>query len=145
MTSRMASCDVYRCASLFYFRCFQTPNLYFLPRTMVCNKLDLIRVVLWTRLRMSFNAYVDPLFEIPSDLPGVNPATNDRMILYCCLMTKVDVLLGDSTVFSWASCHTVRANVAPPRRASFLVTTSGTPVPHTMQIRQLAAHAGSRL
>jgi hypothetical protein len=54
---------------------------------------------------MSFNAYVDPLFEIPSDLPGVNPATNDRMILYYCLMTKVDGLLGDSMVFSWAGCH----------------------------------------
>jgi hypothetical protein len=26
----------------------------------------------------------------PSDIPGVNPATNDRMILYYCLMTKVD-------------------------------------------------------
>jgi hypothetical protein len=57
---------------------------------MVCNKLDLTHVVLWTRLCASFNAYVDPLFEIPSDLPGVNPATNDRMILYYCLMTKVD-------------------------------------------------------
>jgi hypothetical protein len=54
---------------------------------------------------VSFNAYVDPLFEIPSDLPGVNPTTNDRMILYCCLMTKVDGLLGDSMVFSWAGCH----------------------------------------
>jgi hypothetical protein len=31
---------------------------------MVCNKLDLIRVILWNRLRVSFNAYVDPLFEI---------------------------------------------------------------------------------
>jgi hypothetical protein len=31
--------------------------------TMVCNNLDLIRVVLWTRLRVSFNAYVDPLYE----------------------------------------------------------------------------------
>jgi hypothetical protein len=31
---------------------------------MVCNKLDLIRVVIWTRLRVSFNAYVNPLFEI---------------------------------------------------------------------------------
>jgi hypothetical protein len=30
---------------------------------MVCNKLDLTRVVLWTRLRVSFNAYVDPLYE----------------------------------------------------------------------------------
>jgi hypothetical protein len=57
---------------------------------MVCNNLDLIRVVLWTRLRVSFNAYVDPLFENPSDLPGVNPTTNDRMILYYGLMTKVD-------------------------------------------------------
>jgi hypothetical protein len=26
----------------------------------------------------------------PSDLPGVNPATNDRMVLSYCLMTKVD-------------------------------------------------------
>jgi hypothetical protein len=25
-----------------------------------------------------------------SDLPGINPTTNDRMILYYCLMTKVD-------------------------------------------------------
>jgi hypothetical protein len=57
---------------------------------MGSNKLDLIRVALWTRLRVSFNAYVDPLFEILSDLRGVNPATNDRMILYYCLMTKVD-------------------------------------------------------
>jgi hypothetical protein len=31
--------------------------------TMVCNKLFLTRVVLWTRLRVSFNAYVDPLYE----------------------------------------------------------------------------------
>jgi hypothetical protein len=45
---------------------------------------------LWTRLRGSFNAYVDPLLEITSDLPGVNPTTNDRMILYYCLMTKMD-------------------------------------------------------
>jgi hypothetical protein len=37
-------------------------------------------------------------------LSGVNPATNDRMILYYCLMTKwID--LGDSMVFSWAGCH----------------------------------------
>jgi hypothetical protein len=46
--------------------------------------------VLWNRLRVSFNAYVDPLFDIPSDLPGVNPTTNNRMVLYYCLMTKVD-------------------------------------------------------
>jgi hypothetical protein len=46
--------------------------------------------ILWTRLRVSFNAHVGPLFEIPSDLPSVNPTTNDRMILYYCLMTKVD-------------------------------------------------------
>jgi hypothetical protein len=54
---------------------------------------------------VSFNAYVDPLCWFPSDLPGVNPATNDRMILYYCLMTKVDGLLGDSTVFSCVGCH----------------------------------------
>jgi hypothetical protein len=60
---------------------------------MVWNNLDLIRVVLWTRLRVGFNAYVDTLFEIPSDLPGVNPATNDKTILYYCLMTTVDWFL----------------------------------------------------
>jgi hypothetical protein len=27
---------------------------------------------------------------LSSDLPGVNPATYDRMVLYYCLMTKVD-------------------------------------------------------
>jgi hypothetical protein len=30
---------------------------------MVCYKLFLTHVVLWTRLRVSFNAYVDPLYE----------------------------------------------------------------------------------
>jgi hypothetical protein len=30
---------------------------------MVCNKLSLTRVVLWTRLRVSFYAYVDSLYE----------------------------------------------------------------------------------
>jgi hypothetical protein len=30
---------------------------------MGCKRLDLIHVVLWTRLRMSFNAYVDPPYE----------------------------------------------------------------------------------
>jgi hypothetical protein len=30
---------------------------------MVCNKLSLTHVVLWTCLRVSFNAYVDPLYE----------------------------------------------------------------------------------
>jgi hypothetical protein len=28
-----------------------------------CNKWFLTRVVLWTRLRVSFYAYVDPLYE----------------------------------------------------------------------------------
>jgi hypothetical protein len=59
---------------------------------------------LWTRLRVSFDAYIQSLC-FSSDSPGVNPATNDRMILYYCLMTKVD-RLADSTVFSWAGCHT---------------------------------------
>jgi hypothetical protein len=61
--------------------------------------------VLWTRLRVSFNAYVDPLFEIPSDSSDVNPTTNDMMTLYYCLMTKVDALLGGSRVLSWVGCH----------------------------------------
>jgi hypothetical protein len=30
---------------------------------MICNNLDLIHVVLWTRLRVSFNACVDPLYD----------------------------------------------------------------------------------
>jgi hypothetical protein len=30
---------------------------------MVRNKMFLTRVVLWVRLRVSFNAYVDPLYE----------------------------------------------------------------------------------
>jgi hypothetical protein len=30
---------------------------------MVGNKMSLTHVVLWTRLRVSFNACVDPLFE----------------------------------------------------------------------------------
>jgi hypothetical protein len=30
---------------------------------MDCNELFLTRVVLWTHLRVSFNAYVDPLSE----------------------------------------------------------------------------------
>jgi hypothetical protein len=63
MTPRITSCDVYRRASLFISAVFQTLNLYFLPWTMVCNNLDLIRVVLWTRLRVSFNACVDPLYD----------------------------------------------------------------------------------
>jgi hypothetical protein len=32
--------------------------------TMVCNKIFLIHDVLCTRLRMSFNACVDPLFGV---------------------------------------------------------------------------------
>jgi hypothetical protein len=63
MTSRMASCDVYRHASLFISAVFLNSESLFLVMKMVCNNLDSIRVVLWTRLRVSFNAYVDPLHE----------------------------------------------------------------------------------
>jgi hypothetical protein len=49
----------------------------------------LMLLYLWTRLRVSFNVYIRSL-HFSSDLPGVNLATNDRMILYYCLMTKVD-------------------------------------------------------
>jgi hypothetical protein len=63
MTSQLASCDVYRCASLIYFRCFRTLNIDSGSGTMVCNKMFLTHIVFWTRLRVSFNACVDPLFE----------------------------------------------------------------------------------
>jgi hypothetical protein len=49
----------------------------------------LMLLYLWTRLRVSFNVYIRSLC-FSSDLLGVNPATNDRMILYYCLMTKVN-------------------------------------------------------
>jgi hypothetical protein len=65
-----------------------------------CNNLDLIRGVLWTRLRVGFNAYVRSSVSIPSDLPGVNPTTNDRVILYYCLMTKVDWFYATIQYFS---------------------------------------------
>jgi hypothetical protein len=39
---------------------------------------------------MSFNACVDPLFDVQVIYRALIPATNDRMILYYCLMAKVD-------------------------------------------------------
>jgi hypothetical protein len=64
--------------------------------------------------------YIDPCCYI-SDLPGVNPATNDRMIPYYCIMTKVDWFIGlcGSTVFSLAGCHSTAAS-----RRGKLCTTS---------------------
>jgi hypothetical protein len=91
----------YRCIR-YLFPLFSNSEPLLHVWTMICNELDLIRVVLWTRLRVSFNAYVRSSVWTPSDLPGVNPATNNRMILYYRLMTKVDGLLADSTIFSWA-------------------------------------------
>jgi hypothetical protein len=58
--------------------------------TMVCNKIFLTRVVLWARLRVSFNVYVDPLFEFQVIHRALTRLTNDMMILYYFLMTKVD-------------------------------------------------------
>jgi hypothetical protein len=46
--------------------------------------------VLWTRLLLSFNAYVRLSVCYPSDLPGFDPATYDGMVPYYRLMTKVD-------------------------------------------------------
>jgi hypothetical protein len=63
---------------------------------MVCNNctirgnFDLISVCTLDSPPREFNAYVRSFVRIPSDLPGVNPATNDKMILYCRLMAKVD-------------------------------------------------------
>jgi GTP:adenosylcobinamide-phosphate guanylyltransferase len=42
----------------------------------------------------------DPLC-VSSDLPGVNPATLNRVILYYHLMTKWSGLLGESTELCW--------------------------------------------
>jgi hypothetical protein len=64
MTSWMASCDVYRGARLFYFRCIRTLNFHSMSGIMVCNKNVFTHVVLWTRLRVSINACVDPLFDV---------------------------------------------------------------------------------
>jgi hypothetical protein len=87
----MASCDVYRCASYFISAVFSNSENFILCLEQWLVIKCLIHVVLWTRLRVSFNACIDPLFDVQSDLPGVNPATNDRMILYYCLTTKVDL------------------------------------------------------
>jgi hypothetical protein len=50
-------------ALVYLFPLFSNSESLLPVMTMVCNNLDLIRVVLWTRLRVSFNAYVDPLYE----------------------------------------------------------------------------------
>jgi hypothetical protein len=77
---------------------------------MVCNNLTLrgrigfnFCTVLWTRLRVSFNAYVRSSVCYPSDLLGIKPGTYDGMALYYRLMTGIG--LGDSTVFSRVGCH----------------------------------------
>jgi hypothetical protein len=62
------------------------------------GNLVLICKALWTLLRGSLMHTFDPLC-MSSDLPGVNPATLNGMILYCRLMTKWSGL-GDSTELS---------------------------------------------
>jgi hypothetical protein len=52
------------------------------------GNLMLICKALWTLLRGSFNAYARSSLCVTSDLPGVNPTTLNRMILYYRLMTK---------------------------------------------------------
>jgi hypothetical protein len=71
---------------------------------MVCNngpyrEFDVNSKALWTLLRGSFIAYVRSSLCVSSDLPGVNPATLNGMILYYRLMTKWSGL-GDSTELS---------------------------------------------
>jgi hypothetical protein len=63
------------------------------------GNLMLICKALWTLLRGSFNAYVWSSLCVSSDLPGVNPATLNGMILYYHFMTKWSGL-GDSTELS---------------------------------------------
>jgi hypothetical protein len=63
------------------------------------GNLMLLCKALWTLVRGIFNAYVRSSLCVSSDLPGVNPATLNRMILYYNLMTKWSGL-GDSTELS---------------------------------------------
>jgi hypothetical protein len=63
------------------------------------GNLMLICKVLWTLLCGSFNAYVRSSLCVSSDLPGVNPATLNEMILYYHLITKWSGL-GNSTELS---------------------------------------------
>jgi hypothetical protein len=68
---------------------------------MVCNKIFLIHVVLWTRLRLSFNACVDPLFDVQVIYRVLTrqQRQDDTSLL---LSDQSGSVLGDSTVFSWA-------------------------------------------
>jgi hypothetical protein len=60
--------------------------------------------------------YIDPCCYI-SDSPGVNPATNDRMILYYCLMTKVEWFRRSYDIFLGGLSH---PGWAPPSRVGLL-------------------------
>jgi hypothetical protein len=70
---------------------------------MVCNKC-LIIVGLWTRLRVSFNACIDPLFDVQVMYRALTrqPTTGRYLLL---LNDQSGSVLGDSTVFSRAGCH----------------------------------------
>jgi hypothetical protein len=65
---------------------------------MVCNKLFLTHVILWTRLHVSFNAYVDPLYEFQVIYRALTRqlAQEDTLLL---LNDQSGSVLGDSTVF----------------------------------------------
>jgi hypothetical protein len=47
-------------------------------------------MLLWTRPRVSFYACVDPLFDVQVIYRALTRQLNDRMILYYCLVIKVD-------------------------------------------------------
>jgi hypothetical protein len=64
MTSRMASSDVHRSASLNYSAVISNSETFILCLEQWFVIKCLIHVVLWTRLRVSFNACVDPLFNV---------------------------------------------------------------------------------
>jgi hypothetical protein len=64
MTLRTASCDVHRSASLNYSAVFSNSETFILCHEQWFVMKCLIHVVLWTRLRVSFNACVDPLFDV---------------------------------------------------------------------------------
>jgi hypothetical protein len=64
------------------------------------------RPLLWTRLRVSFNACVDPLYVLQVIYRALTrQLTTDTLLL---LSDQSGSVLGDSTVFSWAGCHRFR-------------------------------------
>jgi hypothetical protein len=96
MASHATSCDVYRAASLFISVVFKLWTFtscheqWFVILEPLRGSFVLISVVYSGLTFVWVLCILSILCWYLSDLPGVNQATNDMMILYYCLMTKVD-------------------------------------------------------